>query len=119
VKPEKFNSGLDHLSHILSGEDAGNLDDSLPDTDLFLVQMVDDYFPYIVQFLSTGVTPHEFTIAYKKQLVLKVAYYRLIERNLYKLGANGIMRRCVLDHEGNMILHEAHEGFSRGNYAEK
>jgi hypothetical protein len=53
VKPGKLNAGPDHLSHILSGEDAGNLDDSLPDAHLFAVQMVDDYFTDIVQFLST------------------------------------------------------------------
>jgi hypothetical protein len=48
MKPGKFNSELDHLSCILSGEDAGNLDDNLPDVHLFLVQMVDDYFADIV-----------------------------------------------------------------------
>jgi hypothetical protein len=91
VKPGKFNSGPDHLSCILSGEDAGNLDDNLPDTHLFSVQMVDDYFADIVQFLSTGVTPPEFTVAQKKQLVVKVTDYQLIAGNLYKLGTDGIL----------------------------
>jgi hypothetical protein len=36
VKPGKFNSGPDHLSCILSGEDAGNLDDNLPDMCTYL-----------------------------------------------------------------------------------
>jgi hypothetical protein len=31
VKPRKLNAGHDHLSHILTGEDAGNLDDNFPD----------------------------------------------------------------------------------------
>jgi hypothetical protein len=44
VKPGKLNVGPDHLSWILTGEDAGNLDDSLPDAHLFSVQMVDDHF---------------------------------------------------------------------------
>jgi hypothetical protein len=48
VKLGKFNLGPDHLSCILSGEDAGNLDDSLPDVHLFVVQMVDDHFSDIV-----------------------------------------------------------------------
>jgi hypothetical protein len=42
VKPGKLNAGPDHLSHILSIEDAWNLDDSLSDVHLFVVQMVDD-----------------------------------------------------------------------------
>ena len=48
MKPRKFNSRPDHLSCILSGEDAGNLDDNLPDAHLFAVQMVDNYFIDIV-----------------------------------------------------------------------
>jgi hypothetical protein len=30
VKLRKLNAGPDHLSHIFSGEDAGNLDDIFP-----------------------------------------------------------------------------------------
>jgi len=42
VKPGKLNSGPNHLSCILIGEDLENLDDSLPDTHLFIVHMVDN-----------------------------------------------------------------------------
>jgi hypothetical protein len=61
VKLGKLNAGPDHMSHILSGEDAGNLDDNLPDAQLFSVKMVDDYFTDIVQFLSTGMAPSDMT----------------------------------------------------------
>jgi hypothetical protein len=57
VKPGKLNAGPDHLSHILSREDAGNLDDNLSDAQLFAVKMVDDYSAHIVQFLSTRMAP--------------------------------------------------------------
>jgi hypothetical protein len=42
AKPKKLNAGLDHLSHILSREGARNLNDNLPDAQLFVVKMVDD-----------------------------------------------------------------------------
>jgi hypothetical protein len=42
MKPRKLNLGPNHFSHILSGEDAGNLDDKLPYAHLFAVRMVDD-----------------------------------------------------------------------------
>jgi len=48
VKPGKLNVGPDHFSRILSKEEAGNLDDSLPNAQLFSVKMVDDYFTDIV-----------------------------------------------------------------------
>jgi hypothetical protein len=53
--------------------------------------MVDDYFVDIVQFLSIGVAPPDFTVVQKKQLVVKATNYQLIAGNLYKLGAYGIL----------------------------
>lgn len=55
VKPKKLNSGPDHLSRILTGEDAENLDDRLSDAHLFTIQMVDNYFVDIVEFFNTKV----------------------------------------------------------------
>jgi hypothetical protein len=60
-----------------------------------------------------------FTFAQNKQLVVKATNYHPIAGNLYKLGAYGIMRRCVLEHERHMILSEAHEGFTGGHYVGK
>jgi hypothetical protein len=75
VKLEKLNEGRDGLSCILSGEDAGNLYDSLSDAQLFIVNMVDEYFADIVQFLSIEMALSNMTVAQKKKLVVKVAYY--------------------------------------------
>jgi hypothetical protein len=81
--------------------------------------MVDDYFTNIVEFLNTGATPSEHDIAQKKQLVVRVTNYQLIAGTLYKLGADGILRRCVLEHETSVILEEAHDGIVGGHYAGK
>jgi hypothetical protein len=51
--------------------------------------------------------------------VVKEIYYQLIAGNLYKLGAEKILRRCVLEHERLMILEEAYHGIVGGNYAGK
>jgi hypothetical protein len=82
----------------------GNLDDNLPYAQLFAVKMVDDYFSDIVKFLSTQMAPSEMKVAQKKQLVVKATDYQLIADNLYKLGVDKILRRCVLEHERPMIL---------------
>jgi hypothetical protein len=50
---------------------------------------------------------------------VKETDYQLIARNLYKLGVDGILRRCVLEHEMPMILIKSHEGIVGGNYAGK
>jgi hypothetical protein len=38
----KLNVGPDHLSRMLMGEDAGNLDHNFPEVQLCVVRMVDD-----------------------------------------------------------------------------
>jgi hypothetical protein len=52
-------------------------------------------------------------------MVVIYAYYQLIARHLYKMGADRILRRCVLEHERPIILVEAHEGIAGGHYAGK
>jgi hypothetical protein len=57
VKPGKLNTGPDHLSRITNGEEPMNLEDNFLDVQLFSVQIVDDYFPKIIQYLSIGTMP--------------------------------------------------------------
>jgi hypothetical protein len=53
VKPGRLNAGPDHLSRITNGEEPSNLEDNFPDAQLFSVQIVDEYFADIIEFLST------------------------------------------------------------------
>jgi hypothetical protein len=69
--------------------------------------------------LSTGFSPKEFNTVQKKNLVVRAADYQLIAGHLYKLGADNILRRCVMEHERPIILAEAHEGIVGGHYAGK
>jgi hypothetical protein len=69
--------------------------------------------------LSTGVALKEFSIAQKKNMVVRATDYQLIAGHLYKLGIDNILRRCVLEHERPMVLLEAHEGIVGGHYAGK
>jgi hypothetical protein len=50
---------------------------------------------------------------------VRTADFQLIDGHLYKLGADGILRRCMLDHEHSMVLGEADEAIVGGNYARK
>ena len=86
MNPGCLNEGPDHLSWIDSGEEPSNLEDNLPDASLFSIQIADEYYANIIQFLTTGVSPDEFTKQQKKQLVVKAADFTLIAGNLYKLG---------------------------------
>ena len=53
----------------------------------------------------------------KKQiLAMKVAPYTLINRFLYKIGLDKVLHRCVLEHERENIMHEAHYGPAGGHF---
>jgi hypothetical protein len=62
VKLGRMNKGPDHLSRLEHGEETTNLYDTLPDAQLLAIRKVDDHFIEIVQLLSTGMAPHEYTI---------------------------------------------------------
>jgi hypothetical protein len=53
VKPRRLNAGPNHLSKIINGEEPSNLEENLPDTQLFSVHIADEYFDDIIEFLST------------------------------------------------------------------
>ena len=52
-----------------------NIEDRLPDAQLFRVGMVDDYYEQIVQFLATGTMPEELTTNSKKHLVVRATHF--------------------------------------------
>ena len=53
----------------------------------------------------------------KKQiLAMKAAPYSLINGFLYKMGLDDILRRCVLKHERDNTMYEAHYGLVGGHF---
>jgi hypothetical protein len=115
----KLNAGPDHLSRVTNGEEPTNLEENFLDPQLFSVQVVDDFFVDIIEYLSIGIAPQEFSTAQKKNMVFIAANYQLIAGHLYKMGVDSILRRCVLEHERPRIFAEAHEGITRRNYEGK
>lgn len=81
--------------------------------------MVDEQLEDIAYFLTTGIVLESYTIAEKKKLVMKAIDYQLIAIQLCKLGVDGILRRCILKHERDDIIKEAHEGTRGGHYVGK
>jgi hypothetical protein len=96
VKPRKQNAGPDHLSRVTNGEEPTNLQDKFLYTQLFLVNIVDEYFIDIIQYLTTGTVLQEYTTVQKKNLVVCAIDYQLIAGHLYKMGVDNILRRYVL-----------------------
>jgi hypothetical protein len=108
VKRGRMNKGPDHLSRLEHGEEPTSLEDTLTDAQLLAIRKIYDHFAEIVQFLSTGMVPSDYTIIHKKQLVVRVTDFSLIFRQLYNMGPDEILRRCVMEVERPLILTEAH-----------
>jgi hypothetical protein len=119
VKPGRMNMGPDHLSKLEHGDEPTSLDDTLPDAQFLAIMKFDDHFAKIVQFLSTRMAPHNYTVIHKKQLVVGAGDFQLIAGQLYKMGPDEILRRCVMESERPLILAESHEGITGGHYARK
>ena len=111
-----MNVGPDQLSRIEKGKEPTSIEDGLFDVQLFRVNMVDDHYAPIIQFLVTGIDLEELSTSQKKQLVVKYYDYQLIVRHLYKLGPDEILQRCVLPHEQGEILVESHVRTVGGHY---
>jgi hypothetical protein len=111
-----MNPRPDHLSSITNGQEPTNLEDSFPDAQLFLVQVHNEYFVDIIEYLSTGSAPQEFITAQKKNMVVRFAIFQLIVGHLYMMGIDSILRSCVLEHERPRILAEDYEGIVGGQY---
>lgn len=117
MKPGNLNARSVHLSWIKNGDEPTNLEEGLPDAQLFAVRIEDDHFSYIVQFSSTGTTPKGYSTQQKKESVVQATNFSVITRHLYKMGYNELLRRYVPEYERQSILIEAHGGFVGGNYA--
>ena len=107
------------MLRIESREEPSNLEDNLPDAQLFSIQIVDKYYANIIHFLTTGWAPNEFTKHQKRQLVFKETDFTLIAGQLYKLGLDEVLHRCIMPHEKEAIIREAHSGTTGGHFAGK
>ena len=64
-------------------------------------------------------TPSEYTIPQKKQLVVRAVDFSLVAGQLYKMGPDEILRTCVMEEEHPLILAKSHEGIVGEHYAMK
>jgi hypothetical protein len=119
VKPGRMKKVPDHFSRLEHGGEPTSLDYTLLDAKLLAIRKIDDHFAEIVQFLSTRMAPNEYTITQKKQLIVHATYFSLIAGQIYNMGHDEILRRCVMETERPLILEKSHEGIAGGHYVGK
>ena len=105
------------LSRIVTGEEPTGVDDELPDVQLFQIEAVLDWYDEMLYFLESGSFPGYLSKDQRKRLALRSHTFMMIVGQLYMMGIDQVMRRCVRPHEQEAVLREAHQGVSGGHFS--
>ena len=96
------------------------IDDSFLDEQLLLVAATQvPWYANFVNYIEYGILPPEFTYQQKKKFLSDVKHYFWDEPHLFKLGVDGIHRRCIPEGEADQIIQHCHSspygGHARAN----
>src|SRR3954462_4081261 len=83
------------------------VNDSFPDEQLAVVKVQshsDPWFADYANFIVAKFLPPDFTFQQRKKFFMDLRHYFWDDLHLYKEGADGIVRRCILEHEQTDIL---------------
>jgi len=115
------NLAADHLSRL---EDPHreelreiDIDDAFPDEYLMNIDTVDiPWYADIANYLVAGFLPKGWTHQQKKRFFADVKHYFWDDPYLFKMCADGMIRRCVSGAETREILDKCHYGPAGGHY---
>ena len=92
------------------------MNDELPDAQLFQIE-IDSDGSKIAEYLRIGELPVGWPLRKKKALVVKARSYTWAAGAMYRLGKDGVLRRCVAAAERVALPKEAHEDEAGGHMA--
>eukprot|EP00253_Pinus_taeda_P035854 PITA_35854 len=119
-KPGKENVVANFLFRLdLPAGEEGTVDDQMPDEHLFALSVLSPYFADIANYLVSAQFPRHLSSKEKSRIVQKSAPFTWIGGNLFKLGPNQILRRCVREEEVFDILMTYHDGPYGGHFVTK
>lgn len=116
-KSGKQHHDADFLSRSADGEQS--IRDDPTDAELFITYLEnqDPKGLDIRIFLTTGRVPEGLNTSERKAFILKTLKFIIIEQALYRLGRDGILRRCVSRSARQQVTEEAHASDARGHFA--
>ncbi|XP_076932221.1 uncharacterized protein LOC143597671 [Bidens hawaiensis] len=108
---------VDHLSRIsLEGvDDLKEINEKFPDEQLLVVSTAPWYAHY-VNYLAMGAIPEYWSKKRGQQFMAQVKQHIWDEPDLFKIGADQVVRRCVPENEVKEILKHAHSSACGGHF---
>jgi hypothetical protein len=108
-KRGKDNPVAVHLSRMEGIPDAPvPINESFPGEYLASVETKDPWYADYANYLAGKILPPHFTYHQRNKFFNDLKHYYWDEPHLYRHGSNGIIWRCILDHEIQAILLNAH-----------
>ena len=119
-KPGKENVVIEFFSRLaLPAGEEGMVDDQLLDEHLFAISVVSPWFVDISNYLVAGKLPPNISFMEKRKIIRKSAPFTWIGGNIFKLGPDQILRRCVREEEFFDILSACHQDPCGGHFSAK
>ncbi|XP_022019112.1 uncharacterized protein LOC110919140 [Helianthus annuus] len=110
----------DHLSRIpVEGiDDLSEINERFPDEQLLAMStFVAPWNCHYVNYLATGAIPNHWTKKRRQQFMVKVKQYIWDEPDLFKIGPDQVIRRCVPETEMLEILTHAYSSACGGHFS--
>jgi len=94
VRPSKQHSNADFMSRLKDKENlnGSSLEDDIPDANLFEVDIIHTEYADILNYLSTNSFLEDYSAKEMQALIKKSAPYTLLDKTLYKLDHDGVLR---------------------------
>ncbi|XP_076950882.1 uncharacterized protein LOC143624006 [Bidens hawaiensis] len=108
----------DHLSRLIGEEeeDARAISESFPDEQLFSVSTL-PWYADIINFLVADTVPEFWPKKKKQHFLSQVKYYVWEDPDLFRVGADQVMRRCIPEEEVKSVLYHAHSSPCGGHFS--
>ncbi|XP_071739949.1 uncharacterized protein [Rutidosis leptorrhynchoides] len=74
------------------------------------------WFADFANYLASGVLQKGYTYQQKKKLFSDLKFYFWEHPDLFRIGADQVIRRCVFGQEARKILEECHKGSTGGHF---
>ncbi|KAI3743725.1 hypothetical protein L1987_56790 [Smallanthus sonchifolius] len=110
----------DHLSRLptLNNGIPSEINDTFPDEQLFSVTKL-PWFADLVNYLDAGVIPSFWSAQKRRHFLVQVRHYVWDAPDLFKVGADQILRRCIPEEEVQSVLAHAHSSACGGHLSGK
>ena len=115
----KDNIVVDFLSRLTISDHCTTNGDSFPDEYIFWISTHSPWYVDKGNYLVVGKFAHQLSSKEKRKIIQQSATYSWIEGNLYHIGPDFQIRRCVREDEVFEILKACHEEPYGGHSAEK